>query len=53
MNLFTQQKYTHRLQKQINGYPRKKVGRRDKLGVWGKQTNTTVHKIDKQQRPTV
>ena len=25
---------------------------RDKLGVWGQQTQTTIYKIDKQQSPT-
>ena len=34
MNLFTKQTQTHRLQKQIYGYQRGKVRRRDKLGVW-------------------
>ena len=34
MNLFTKQKQTHRIRKQIYGYQRGKVGGRDKLGVW-------------------
>ena len=33
MNLFTKQKKTHRLCKQIYGYQRGKVGGGDKLGV--------------------
>ena len=33
MNLFTKQKQTCRLRKQIYGYQRGKVGRKDKLGV--------------------
>ena len=27
--------------------------RRDKLGVWNQQIQTTIYKIDKQQGPTV
>ena len=34
MNLFTKQKQTHRLRKQTYDYQRRKVGKRDKLGVW-------------------
>ena len=34
MNLFTKQKQTYRIRKQIYGYQRGKVGGRDKLGVW-------------------
>ena len=34
MNLFTKQKQTHRLRKQIYGYQRGKAVARDKLGVW-------------------
>ena len=33
MNLFTKQKQTYRLRKQVYGYQRGKVGRKDKLGV--------------------
>ena len=32
--LFTKQKQTHRRRKQIYGYQRGKVERRDKLEVW-------------------
>ena len=35
INLFTKQKETHRLRKQIYDYQRGKRGRKDKLGVWG------------------
>ena len=34
MNLFTEQKQTHRLRKQIYGYQRGKGGGRDKLRFW-------------------
>ena len=34
MNLFTKQKQTHRLWKQIYGYKREDVVGRDKIGVW-------------------
>ena len=53
MNLFTEQKQTHRHRKQTYGYQRGKAGRRDKLGVWDQQIETTIYKIDKQQDPTV
>ena len=33
MNLFTKQKQTYRLRKQVYDYQRGKVGRKDKLGV--------------------
>ena len=41
---------TDRHRKQTNGYQR---GWGDKLGVWDQQTQTTIHKIDKEQGPTV
>ena len=35
MNVYTQQKQTHRLRKQTNGYQRAEGSRgRDKLGAW-------------------
>ena len=34
MNLFTEQKQTHRLRKQTYGYQSGNVGERDKLGAW-------------------
>ena len=34
MNLFTKQKQTHRLREQTYGYQGKRMGGRDKLGVW-------------------
>ena len=53
MNLFTKQ--THRHRKQTQGYQRGKLGggRRDRLGLWDWQMQTTVYKMDKQQGPTV
>ena len=52
MNLFTKQKWTHRLRKQSWGYPRGHVGegqtRRLGLNIY-----TTTYKIDNQQGPTV
>jgi len=50
MNLFTKEKQTYRLRKQMYGYQR--VGR-DKLGVWDQDINAIMYKIDKQQGPTV
>ena len=53
MNLFTEQKETHRLRKQTYVYQRGKVVGRDKLGVWNSQIHTTIYEIDNQQGPTV
>ena len=33
--------------------PKGKGGSRDKSGIWGKHTNTTIYNIDKQQGPTI
>jgi len=52
MNLFTKEKWTHRLWKQTCGYKRGKGQGRDKLGVWDWHTHTTIYKLDNQQRPT-
>ena len=49
--LIYKQKQTHRHRKQTYGYQRGK--RRDKLGVWVQQIQTTIYKIGKQQGPTV
>ena len=51
MNLFTKQ--NHRCRKQTYGYQKGREGRRDKLGVWDQQMQTTIYKIDKQQGPNV
>ena len=53
MNLFTKQKQTHRHRKQTYGYQGGKGVREDKLGVRDQQIQTTIFKIDKQQRPTI
>ena len=56
MNLFTQQKQTHRLRKQTYGYQGRKRGMgagRDKLGAWDYYIHTTMYKIDNQQGPTI
>ena len=53
MNLFTKEKWTHRLWKQTCGYKRGKGQGRDKLGVWDWHTHTTIYKLDNQQRPTL
>lgn len=34
MNLFTKHRQSHKSQKQIYGYQRENVGRRDKLRIW-------------------
>ena len=42
LNLFIKQKQTHRLRKQIYGYQRGRVGKRDKLGS-GVNIYTPLH----------
>ena len=44
MNLFTEQKQTHRNREQSYGYQRGK----DKLRVWDQQIHTTIYNIDKE-----
>ena len=53
MNLFTKQKQTHR--QKINLWlPKGKGERRDKLGIWKQQIQTSINnKVDRQQGPTV
>ena len=53
INLFTEQKQTHRHTKQTDSYQRGKVGRRDKLGIWEEHIHTTIYKTDEQQGSTV
>ena len=48
MNLFTKQKQTHSLREQTYGYQGKRMGGRDKLGVWNWHIHTATFKIDKQ-----
>ena len=51
INLFIKHKQTHKLENKLSKGERE-LGR-DKLGVWDQQKQTTMYKIDKQQRPTV
>ena len=53
MNLFTNQKYTHRHTKWIYDYKRGKIVGGDKLGGWDYHIHNTIYNIDKQQGPTV
>ena len=45
MNLFEEQKQTHRLQKETYGYQREEVDGRNKLGVLDQHIRTALHKI--------
>ena len=47
MNLFAEQKQTHRFWKQAYGCQRGKIGGRDKLGVWDSHKHTAIYKIGK------
>ena len=49
MNLFTKQKQTHRLRKQIYRYQKGKV-RRNKLGVWDQHIHTITYKIENKHK---
>ena len=53
MNLFTKQKQTHRLREPTYGYQGRRVGGRDRVGVWDWHVHTAVFKIDNQKGPTV
>ena len=53
VNLFTQQKQTHRLREWACGCQGGKVGERDELGVRDWHIHTTICKIDNQQGATV
>ena len=53
MNLFTKQKQTHRLQKQIYGCQRGQVGGRDGLEVWDWHMHIIIYGMDGQQGLTV
>ena len=44
MNLFIKQKQTYRHRKKNLSFPKGKGGR-DKLGIWVKQTHTTIYKM--------
>ena len=52
MNIFTKQKQTHQHKQQMYGHQRG-GGKRDKLGVWGRNIHTTIYKIGNQQGPTL
>ena len=49
MNLFAEQKQTHRFRKQIFGYQRGQAVGRDLLGVWNWHMHTVVHGLTGQQ----
>ena len=53
MNLFPEQKPTHRLWKQIYGYQRRQVRGRNGLGVWDRHMHTMVDGITGLQGPAV
>ena len=53
MNLFTEQKQTHRHRKQIYGYQRINRKGRDRLEAWDQQIHTTIYKVDEQGGFTV
>ena len=53
MNLSTKQKQTHRHREQTCGYQGGGEWERDGLGVWDQQMQTIIHKMEKQQGPTV
>ena len=49
MNLSTEQKQAHRYREQTCGCQCGEVVGRDGLGVWDKQMQTVIYRIDKQQ----
>ena len=52
MNLFMKQ-IDSDIENQLMVIKREREQRRDKLGVWDQQIQTTIYKIEKQQGPTV
>ena len=52
MNLFIEQKPTHRLRERTCGCQGRRVKSRDSLGVWVCLVHTPVFKMDDQQGPT-
>ena len=50
MNLFIQQKKTHRHGKKNYGYHRERGSGRDELGGWDQKIKTATYKTDEQQR---
>ena len=53
MNLFTEQKQTHRHREQTCGCQQGGRSEWDGPGVWGQQGQTITFRMDKQQGPTV
>ena len=53
MNLFVEQKQTHRLQKQTYSYQRGEVEEKDGLGIWDWDMHTIVYGMDGQRGPAV
>ena len=53
MNLSMKQKQTHRHREQTCGCQKGVWWRRDGLGVSSQQMQTIIHRMDKQQGPTV
>ena len=53
MTLFTKQTLTHRLKKGAYGYQVGRVGKTERLGVWGWHVHTSIFKIYNQQGPTI
>ena len=53
MNFSTNQKQTHRRREQTCGCPGGAGTGRDKLGGQGQRRQTTLHRMDAQQGPTV
>ena len=48
MNLYTQQRQTHRLREQTWGCQKGEVREWDGLGVWGQQMQIITFRMDKQ-----
>ena len=53
MNIPTKQKQSHRHREQTCGCQGKGGWRREGLGVWDQQMQSSIHRMDKQQGPTV
>ena len=53
MTLSTKQKRTHRHREQTCGCQGEGEWGREELGVWDKQMQTIIYRMDKQQGPTV
>ena len=53
VNLSTKRKQTHRQKEQTYDCQREEEKGRDGLGVWGRQMQTIVYRMDKQQGSNV